>query len=72
VDPGVQLAVEQVTKRVPGGALGEQVGGDLLQQRLEREIIVSVDDDHVDVRLAQLPRGTDPREPPAQDKDART
>lgn len=72
MDPGVRLVVEQVTKRMSDGALRKQVGGDLIQQRLERVIVVSVDDDHVDVRLAQLPRGADPRESPAQDDDART
>ena len=66
MDTGVRLVVEQVTKRMPDGDRREQVGGNLVQERLERVIVVAVDEHHVDVRLAQLPRSADPGEPSAR------
>lgn len=72
MDTGVRLVVEQVTKRMPDGDRREQVGGNLVQERLERVIVVAVNEHNVDIRLAQLARSADPGEPSAENQDART
>src|SRR6185437_3219590 len=48
----------------------EQVGRDLVQQRLERVVVVLVDEDDVHVGVLQLPGRADAGEAPAQDHHA--
>jgi hypothetical protein len=55
---------------MPHGGLIEQAGRDLVEQRLERVVVVPVHEHDVDVTLAQLLGGPDPAESPAQDYDA--
>ena len=45
----------------------EQVGRDLVQERLEGVVVVLVDEHDVDVGVLQLPRSADPGEPAAED-----
>ena len=45
----------------------EQVGRDLVEQRLEGVVVVLVDEDDVDVGVLQLARRADPAEPAAED-----
>jgi hypothetical protein len=70
VDPGVVLIVEEVADRMPDGRLLQQARRDLVQQRLERVVVVLVDDDDLGVALLQLLRGTDPGEAAAEDEHA--
>jgi hypothetical protein len=72
MDPGIRLIIEQVTQGVPHRHRRKQVGSDLVQQRLKRVIVMPVDDHHVHVGLAQLPRRADTGEPSTENKDTRT
>ena len=61
----VRLVVEQVAQRVPDRGRLEQVGGDLVQERLERVVVVPVDDRDVDVDARRAcGRRRCPRSPP--------
>ena len=44
----------------------EEVRGDLVEQRLERVVVVLVDEHDVDVGVLQLARGADAGEPAAE------
>ena len=59
MDARVRLVVDEVAQRMPDGRLVEEAGGDLVEERLERVVVVLVDDDHVHVALLQLPCGPD-------------
>lgn len=71
MDAGIRLVIEQVTKGMPHRARREQVGGDLVQEGLERVIVMPVDDHHVDLVLAQLACCADPGEPAAKHQNPR-
>ncbi len=66
VDRGVRVLVEQVAEGVADRGRLQQVGGDLVQERLERVVVVVVDDRDVDVRPVQLAGGADAPEPAAE------
>ena len=51
-------------------ALGEDAGGQLIQQRLEQMVVRAVDDRHVDVGAPQRLGGEQAAEPGADDHDA--
>ena len=72
VDRGVVLVVEEVADRVADGRRLEQARRDLVQERLERVVVVLVDEHDVDVGLVQLVRGTDPGEAAAENEDPRS
>ena len=65
------LVVEEIAERMSDGRSLEQVGRDLVQQRLERVVVVLVDEDDVHVGVLQLPGRADAGEASAQDHDAR-
>ena len=69
VDGDVRLLVKQVAHRMSDGRGLEQVGGELVQERLERVVVVLVHEHDVDVGVLQLPRGADAGEAAAQDED---
>jgi hypothetical protein len=71
VDGGARVVVEQVAQGVPFRRRLEQVGGDLVEQRLERVIVVLVDDGDVDVGTAELAGGTDAAEAAAENDHVR-
>jgi len=49
----------------------EQVGGDLVEERLEGVVVVLVDENDVDVGILQFPCGTEPCKASPEDQDAR-
>ena len=67
----VRLVVEEITQRMPDRGRLEQRGCDLVEQRLERVVVVLVDHHDVDVRLLQRPGGADAGEAASEDQDAR-
>ena len=69
VDPRVVLVVEKVADRVADGRLLEQARRHLVQQRLERVVVVLVHDDDLDVALLQLLRSADSGKASAEDED---
>ena len=52
------------------GSRLEEAGRELVQQRLERVVVVLVDEHDVGVGVLQLHRGADPGEASAEDEDA--
>ena len=72
VHGGVRLVVEQVAQRVPDRGRLQQVGGDLVQERLERVVVVLVDDRDVDVGVLELAGGADAPEAAAEDEHVGT
>ena len=58
----VRLLVEQVAQGMAARRRLEQVGGHLVQQGLERVVVVLVDQRDVDVGVLQLPRRADATE----------
>ena len=66
MDPGVRLVLEQVAQRVPDGGILEQVGGDLVEERLKGVVVVAIDEDHVGVCPGELPGGSEPAETPSE------
>jgi hypothetical protein len=72
VDPRVVVALEEVADRVADRRLFQQTRSELVEQRLERVVVVLVDEDDVDGALREFVGGTDPAEAAAQDEDART
>ena len=72
MDRRVVLVFHQVAERVTDGGRLEQSRRELVQQRLERVVVVLVDDDDVDVGTLQLPRCADPGEAAAENEDALT
>ena len=65
------LVVEQIPQRVPDRGGLQQVGGDLVQERLERVVVVLVDHRHGDVGVLELPGGADATEAPTEDDHMR-
>ena len=63
------MAVQQFADRVADLGRPELVGGDLIEQRLERVVVVLVDDREPDRRVAQLLRRADAAEAGAEDHD---
>ena len=72
VDAGVLLIVEEVAQGVPHLRRLQQAGCDLVEERLERVVVVLVDDHDVHVRLLQRARRTHAREATAENQDARS
>ena len=72
VDGDVRLLVEQIAQRMSDGGGLEQVGRDLVEERLEGVVVVLVDQHHVHVGLLQRPGGAEAGEPAAEHDDART
>ena len=72
VDRGVRLLVEEAPQRVPDHLGREQVGGELIEEGLERVVVVLVHEHDVGVGLLQRARGPDPGEATAEDDDAGT
>ena len=64
VDGDVRLLVEEVAQRVADRGGLEQVGRDLVQERLEGVVVVLVDEDDVDVGVLQLRAAPMPANPP--------
>ena len=61
--------MEQIAERVPDGGRFEEVGRDLVQQRLERVIVVLVHQQDVGVGVTELLDRADPAEPTPQHED---
>src|SRR5262249_60218402 len=72
MDGDVVLAVHEIADRVPDAALVEQSRRELVKQRLERVVVVSVDEHDVCVGVFQLLRGADPGEASAENDHAWT
>ena len=71
VDGHVRLLVEEATQRVPDRGGLEQVCRDLVQQRLERVVVVLVHENDVGAAVLQARRRTDPAETSTEDQDSR-
>ena len=71
VDRGVVLALDEIAERVSHGRRFEQPRRQLVEQRLERVVVVLVHDNDVDVGALQLPCGTDPGEAAAENENPR-
>jgi hypothetical protein len=71
VHGGVGLVVEQVAQRVAARRGLQQVGRHLVEQWLERVVVVPVDDRDVDLGVLQLTGGADASEAATQDQDPR-
>jgi hypothetical protein len=52
------------------GRLLEQAGRELVEQRLERVVVVAVDEHHLGVGVLELLRGADAGEAAAENEDA--
>ena len=65
----VLLVVDEVAQRVANRRRLEEPAGELVQQRLERVVVVLVDEHDVGVGMLQLHRGADPGETSAEDQD---
>ena len=72
VNARVLLLVHEVANRVADRRLLEQPRRHLVQERLERVVVVLVDEDDVDVALLELLRGADAGEAAAQHEDTGT
>ena len=72
MDRHVVLVVDEVAQGVTDGTRLEQAGRQLVEERLERVVVVPVDEDDVHVRVPELERCAEPSEAPAEDEDART
>src|SRR5205814_10499829 len=70
VDRDVRLLVEEVAQRMADGRRLEQVRRHLVEERLERVVVVPVDDDGVDVGALELARSADPGEAAAENQHA--
>ena len=71
VNPDVLLLVEEVADRMGDRGLVEQARRELIEQRLERVVVVPVHEHDVQIALAQLLGGSDSAEPSPEDHDAR-
>ena len=68
VEARVVLVVKEIAHRVADRGLLEEAGGDLVQERLERVVVVLVDEHDVDVALLQPVSRSDAREAAAEDE----
>ena len=71
MDGDVGLLVEEVAQRVPHLGRLQQVGRELVEERLERVVVVLVDEDDVGVGVLQGPGRADAGEAAAEDDDTR-
>jgi len=65
----VVLVLQEVPERMPHRGRLEQARRELVEERLERVVVVPVDEDDVGLRLLELLRRADAREPTAKDHD---
>ena len=72
MDRGVVLALDEIAERVSHSRRLEQPRRQLVEQRLERVVVVPVHDNDVDVGVLQLPCGTDPGKAAAENEDPRS
>ena len=72
MDHGVVLVLHEVTERVPDGGRLEEARRELVEERLERVVVVPVDEHDVDVRAAELAGCADPGKAAAEDENAGT
>ena len=72
VDRDVRLLVEEVPQRMPDDLGREQIRGELVEEGLERVIVVLVHEHDVGVGVLQRAGGPDSREATAEDDDAGT
>ena len=63
--------MEQIAERVTDGGGLEEVGRDLIQERLERVVVVLVHEQDVGVGVPELLDSADPAEPTPQHDDPR-
>ena len=68
----VRSALDEIPQRVAHSGRLEQPRRKLVEERLERVVVVPVDEDDVHVRLLQLPGSPDAREASSEDEDPRT
>ena len=68
-DIGVLLFVHNATQRRSNQALGQDAGGDLIEQRLEKVMVRPVDQRHVDLGLRQNSAHVDAAETSADHND---
>ena len=61
--------MEEIAERVPDGGRLEEVGRDLVQERLERVVVVLVHEQDVGVGVPELLDRADPAEPTPQHDD---
>ena len=71
VDGDVGVLVEEVAQRVPHLGGLQQVGRELVEERLERVVVVLVDEDDIGVGVLQRPGRADAAEAAAEDDDTR-
>ena len=69
VDRDVRLVVEEIAERVTDRGRLEQVGRDLVEERLKGVVVVPVDEHDVHVDPLQLARGADAGEAAAEDEN---
>ena len=72
VDGRVVVPVDEVAQRVPDDGGLDQARGELVDERLERVVVVLVDEHDVRVGVLQLLHGADTGEAAAEDDDARS
>ena len=72
VDRGVVLVLDEVADRVSYCRRLEEARRELVEERLERVVVVLVDEHDVDVGVLELSRGADPSEAAAEYEDALT
>ena len=71
MDGDVGVLVEEVAQRVSHLGGLQQVGRELVEERLERVVVVLVDEDDVGVGVLQRPGRADAAEAAAEDDDTR-
>ena len=71
MDGDVGVLVEEIAQRVPHLGGLQQVGRELVEQRLERVVVVLVDEDDIGVGVLQRPGRADAGEASAEDDDTR-
>jgi hypothetical protein len=71
MDDRVLLMSHQVAERVTDRGLLQKSGRELVEQRLEGVVVVAVDEHDLGVRVLELLRGADTREPSAENEHPR-
>ena len=72
VDARVRLLAEEIAQRMPHSRRFEQIRGDLIEQGLERVIVVLVDQDDIDIGVLQFLSRAEAREATSEDEHARS
>ena len=72
VDRRVVVVSEQIAQGMPHSRRVEQPGGELVEERLERVVVVPVDENDLGVGVLELLRRADSGEPAAEDQDTGT